>query len=128
MNRLVGKRRVSRQDINKEVLISAPKRNFKFKRGDFMIICQSKMQELLVNKSYVGDTLRVLLFFISITEYGNRIKYYTQREISEQIKVNQAKVSAGIKALVADNIIYKDGRDYYFNDELLIKGYEDYGQ
>lgn len=128
MNRLVGKRKVLNQDLGKEVLITATKRNFKYKRGDFMIICQSKMQEVLINKNYVGDTLRVLLFFMSVTEYGNRIKYFTQREISDKIKMGQSKVSAAVKALVADNIIYKEGRDFYFNDDLLIKGYENYEQ
>jgi DNA-binding MarR family transcriptional regulator len=128
VKKLVGRRKVLNQDLGKEVLISTTKRNFKYQRGDFMILCQSKLLEVLRDKSYVGDTLRVLLFFMSCTEYGNRIEYYTQREIAEQIKVAQPKVSAAVKALEADKVIYKgkNGRDYYFNDELLLKGYEDY--
>jgi DNA-binding MarR family transcriptional regulator len=86
------------------------------------IISQDKILEIVINKHYTGSVFRLLLFFMAITEYDNRIKYYTQKEISQKIKMTQSEVSAAIRTLDTDGIIKKDGRDWYFSDELLVKG------
>lgn len=122
------KRKIGLRDLEKDVLISVPKRVNKFRKGGFLMISQDKMQEIVTEKRYTGDTLRVLLFFITITEYDNRIRGYTQKKIAEKINITQSKVSSAIKCLIEDGIIYKDDetRDFYFSNDLLVKGTQKY--
>lgn len=121
-------RKINHRDLDKDVLISAPRKVKIYREGRFLMLNQDKVLEIITEKRYTGDTLRVFLFFISITEYDNRIKGYTQKKISEKIKINQSKVSTAIKDLESDGIIFKDEetRDYYFTDELLTKGVQKY--
>ena len=125
----MDRRKIGLRDLDKDVLISAPKKVKIYREGGWLMLSQDKVLEIVTEKRYTGDTLRVLLFFISMTEYDNRIKNYTQKKISEKIKINQSKVSTAIRMLEADKIIYKhddETRDFYFSDTLLTKGTKKY--
>jgi DNA-binding transcriptional ArsR family regulator len=80
----------------------------------------------LANIKFGGETLRLFLFYIGIVEYDNKIKRYTQVEISEMIGMAAPNVSNANKKLLEAGIIYKDGRNYYFNDKYLVKGLKRY--
>jgi len=118
------KRKIGMRDYDKDVLISAPRKFKIFREGGFLMLSQDRVMEIISEKRYTGDTLRVFLFFIAVTEYDNRIKGYTQKKIAEKIKITQSKVSSAMKMLIDDGIIYKDEdtRDYYFAGDLLQKG------
>ena len=75
---------------------------------------------------YAGETLRLFLFYIGIVEYDNKIRRYTQPEISEMINVAVPNISKANKILVENGIIYKDGRDFYINEKYLLKGLKRY--
>ena len=122
------KRKIQFRDLDKDIIISVPRKVNKYRKGGYLMLNQDKILEIVTEKRYTGDTLRVLLFFISITEYDNRIRGYTQSKIAEKIKITQSKVSTAVKTLIADSIIFKDEdtRDYYFSDDLLVKGTQKY--
>jgi len=123
------KRKVDINDLNKEILISSQRKTRIYREGGWLMLSQDKVLEIVTEKRYTGDTLRVLLFFISMTEYDNRIKNYTQKKIAEKIKINQSKVSSAIKILEADKIIFQpdeEVKEYYFSEQLLTKGTHKY--
>jgi hypothetical protein len=80
----------------------------------------------LAGIKFPGETLRLLFFYIGVVQYDNRIKYYSQKEIAEMINMAAPNVSVANKNLLEAGIIYKDGRDYYFNDKYLVKGLKRY--
>jgi DNA-binding MarR family transcriptional regulator len=86
------------------------------------VVNQEKVEEMIKSKKYTGETLRLLLFFMSVVEYDNRIKAYTQAQIAEKTSMRQPQISRAMKDLEKDEIIIKDGRDYYFSTEFLAKG------
>jgi len=125
----MNKKKIGLRDLDRDVLISAPKKVRIYKEGRWLMLSLDKVLEIITEKRYTGDTLRVLLFFIAMTEYDNRIKNFTQKKISEKIKISQSKVSLAIKTLEADKIIYRpddEEKMYYFSEELLIKGTQKY--
>ena len=125
----MDKRKIGLGDLDRDVLISAPKKVKVYREGGWLMLSQDKVLEIVTEKRYTGDTLRVLLFFISMAEYDNRIRNYTQKKIAEKIKINQSKVSTAVKILEADKIIYKpddETKEYYFSDSLLTKGTHKY--
>jgi hypothetical protein len=81
--------------------------------------------ELAATK-FNGETLRLFLFYIGAVQYDNRIKRYTQAEISEITTIAQSNISKFNKLLLQAGIIYKDGRDYYLNDKYVMKGLRQY--
>lgn len=115
-------------DLVLNVIPPKKKRNKSYKKGGFFLINQEKLTELLKNKEtskrLTGETLKLLLFYQSLVEYGNRIKGYTQIQMSEMTGMKQSQISRGTKELVSLDIIYKEGRDYYFNNDFLMKGDE----
>jgi len=121
----MGKKKIGFRDLDRDVLISAPRKIKIYEEGHWLMLSQDKVLQIITEKKYTGDTLRVLLFFIAVTDYDNRIKNFTQKKISEKIKISQSKVSLAIKALQADKIIYMpddDEKMFYFSDDLLTKG------
>jgi len=115
-------RKVKLDDLDRNILIETKTRKLNYKKGWFFVVNQEKVQDMIRNKKYNGETLRLLLFFMSIVEFDNRIKAYTQKQIAEKTGMKQPQISRASKELEIDNIIFKDGRDYYFNDEFLTKG------
>lgn len=119
---LLRVRKVDENDLDKNILIETKRKNLNYKKGLFFVVNQEKVQEILKNKKYKGESLRLLLFFMSIVEYDNRIKSYTQIQIAEKTAMKQPQISRAMKELESDGLIYKDGRDYYFNEDFLTKG------
>jgi len=115
-------RKIGVSDFDKNVIIESRRKNLNYKKGWFFVVNQEKVQEMIKNKKYTGETLRLLLFFMSVVEYDNRIKAYTQTQIAEKISMRQPQISRAIKDLESDRIIIKDGRDFYFSTEFLTKG------
>jgi len=96
-------------------------------KGRFCMLNQGETKETnpyikLASVRYAGETIRLFLFYMGVVEYDNKIKRYTQPEISEMINIAVSNISKAKKILEADGIIYKDGRDFYINEKYLIKG------
>jgi len=102
----------------------------KYKEGFFAMINQGdKDYNPFVEISRLklsGETWRLMMFYIGVVQYDNRIKAYTQREIAEMTDMAQPNVSNANKALLEAGIIIKDGRDYYFSDKFVKKGLKRY--
>ena len=117
-------RKVGLKDIGSQIFHHFPKRNNKYRRGRFLQLNQDKVIEICTNKRYTGSIMRVLYYFHGLTEYGNRIPYLSQTTISKTLKMTQSEVSNAIKMLEEDKIIFKKTpyKDFYFSDDLLMKG------
>jgi hypothetical protein len=102
----------------------------KYKKGRFAMYNQGEEEYNpfieLSSVKYAGETLRLFLFYMGVVQYDNRIKSYTQQEISDITNIARTNISKANKILMEDGIIYKDGRDYYFNDKYLVKGLKRY--
>jgi DNA-binding MarR family transcriptional regulator len=125
----VNKRKLGLRDLDKDILISVPRKVKVYREGGWLMLSQDKILEIVTEKRYTGDTLRVLLFFISVAEYDNRIRNYTQKKIAEKLRIGQPKVSIAIKILERDRIIYvpdDETKEYYFSNDLLTKGTHKY--
>lgn len=117
------KEEIEVKDIGKEVFVKTRKRKINYKKGAFFVVNQEEIRKIIQDKKrYTGEVLRLLLFFMSIVEYDNRIKNYTQMQLAELMGVKQPQISRAIKELQESEIIIKDGRDYYFNSRFLTKG------
>jgi len=79
------------------------------------------LDKLILEKKYSISELRTLISLRSRLDFNNRIKAFRQADIAEEIGTGQSNVSKAIKRLEKDNIIRKDGLDYYFTD-TYIKG------
>jgi hypothetical protein len=102
----------------------------KYEKGYFGMFNQGSEDynpyvELAATK-FNGETLRLFLFYIGVVEYDNKIRRYTQQEISEMTTIAQPNVSKFTKTLIEAGIIYKEGKDYYINDKYLVKGLKRY--
>jgi hypothetical protein len=75
---------------------------------------------------FTGESLRLFLFYIGSVEYDNKIKYYKQREIAEITNISRANISEANNNLLNAGVIYKDGKNYYFNDKYVMKGLRQY--
>jgi DNA-binding MarR family transcriptional regulator len=117
-------RRVGLKDIGSQILHHFPKKNNKYRRGRFLQLNQDKVIEICSNKRYSGSIMRVFYYFHGVVEYGNRIPYLSQSAISKILKMSQPDVSNAIKILEEDRIIFKKQpyKDYYFSEDLLVKG------
>lgn len=124
MEKHIGKQsEVELKDIGKELFIKTKKRVINYKKGEFFVVNQEEIKKIIQDKKkYTGETLRLLLFFMSIVEYDNRIKGYTQTQIAEIMGVKQPQISRAMKELESSGIIVKEGKDYYFNSNFLTKG------
>ena len=117
------KHEIEINDIGKEVFIKTKKHKINYKKGAFFVVNQEEIRKIIQDKKrYTGEVLRLLLFFMSIVEYDNRIKGYTQTQLAEIMGVKQPQISRAIRELQNAKIIIKDGRDYYFNPQFLTKG------
>jgi len=99
----------------------------KLTKGRFCMLNQGETNNTnpyieLSSVRYAGETLRLFFFYMGVVEYDNKIKRYTQPEISEMTNISRPNISKAKKILEADGIIYKDGRDFYINEKYLIKG------
>lgn len=101
---------------NVEEIIKIQKRHFK--KGEFFMANLS-LPIALIQKNYNGTTYKVLMYLLTQLDFNNRIKTFRQIDIADAIKTNQANVSRALKVLESDKLIYKDGLDYYFNDEYI---------
>jgi len=119
------KDKIKQEDVGERVLISFPSRVNKYPKGAFGMFSQPGFMKLARDTNYSASA-RLLFFFMAVVEYDNRIKYYTQQEISEVINIARPNVSKATKELVETGVIYKDGRDYYFSEEYVLKGIKKY--
>jgi hypothetical protein len=116
------------RDLGTTVLHHFPKRNNKYRRGKFLLLNQDKVMEICTGKRYPGYVLRVFVYFFGLVDYGNRIPYLSQAAISKNIKITRPEVSLALKILKEDGIIFKKEpyKDFYFSEDLLMKGNEYY--
>ena len=102
----------------------------KYKEGYFGMFNQgdeyTNPLEELAGIKHAGETLRLMLFYMSILDYNNRIRNLPQREIAERINMTRPNVSKANKALEKAGVITRIGRDYYFNDKYMLKGIRRY--
>jgi len=116
---------IRQEDVGERVFVSFSTRVNVYPKGGFGMFLQKGFRELARDASF-SLPARMLFFYMGVVEYDNRIKNYTQQEISEMTNIPQPNVSKATKKLVEDGIIYKDGRDYYFNDKYILKGVKKY--
>jgi len=109
------------EDLSKHAYVKVPWRINKYPRGFFGMYFQPSFIRLAARR-YTGEVASLLLFFMGVVEYDNRIKYHTQEEIADILKMARPNISKAIKVLVKDDVIRKIGRDYYWNEEYIMKG------
>lgn len=72
-----------------------------------------------------GEALRVLNFFMGVTDFGNVVMIST-REIAERLGMQQPNVSRAIKTLVEKEYLFKEKRGrnniYMINPYVAWKG------
>lgn len=122
---MIKKGRIGLEDLGEGYLIFHPSRVDKYPKGGFAMYLQQGFLKL-ASETKFSVSARMLFFYMGVVEYDNRIKNYAQREISEMTGITQANISKATKELLEDGIIYKDGRDFYFNDEYILKGTRKY--
>ena len=113
------------ENLGERVLISIPSRRRGYPKGGFAMFLQQSFLKLAADSKY-SINARMLFFYMAVVEYDNRIKSYTQQEISEMTNIARPNVSKAHKILESDGIIYKDGRDYYFSEEYILKGVKNF--
>ncbi|MCL2412483.1 MAG: helix-turn-helix domain-containing protein [Treponema sp.] len=91
-----------------------------FGKGTFYMQALS-LDRLIIEKKYNFVELRTLIALKARLDFNNRIKNFKQSDIAKEIGSSQPNVSKALKRLLEDNIILKDGLDYYFSD-VYIKG------
>ena len=89
-----------------------------FKKGTFFTMSKL-ISKVVLQKKYTGETFRVLFTLLDMIEFNNRVSSFTQVELAKKLNVNQSNISKALKVLKDDNIIYKQGRDWYFSDEFV---------
>jgi len=118
-------REIDLEDVGKRVLISVPSRVNKYPKGEFAMFLQPSFLKLAQNQNYSASA-RLLFFYMAVAEYDNRIKKFTQQEISETLNIARPNISKANKVLESDGVIYKDGHDYYFSEDFILKGVRKY--
>lgn len=91
-----------------------------FRKGTFYMQTFS-LDTLIISKKYNITELRTLIALKSRLDFNNRIKGFKQSDLADEINSSQPRISQALKKLEKDEIIYKDGVDYYFSD-VYIKG------
>ena len=89
-----------------------------FKKGTFFTMSKL-ISKVVLQKKYTGETFRVLFTLLEMIDFNNRIKTFRQVDIADILKISQSNVSRALKVLKEDNIIYKQGHDWYFSDEFV---------
>jgi DNA-binding MarR family transcriptional regulator len=89
-----------------------------FKKGEFYMESFA-FDRLILDKEYNMVDLRLIIALKSRLDFNNRIKTFRQSEIAEELKSSQANISRAINKLVNDEVIFKDGHDYYFSDKYI---------
>lgn len=105
-------------DEIKEVteIVKIEKRHFK--KGEFFMV-SFEFEKLLLEKNYGVIELKVLVALKCRLDFNNRIRQFTQKDIAQEIKSSQPNVSKALKRLEEDQIIYRDGLEYYFSDSYI---------
>lgn len=93
-----------------------------------VFMLQSFASKVAYRKDYSANTFRVMLFFISLSEYENFVSIDV-KSISENLEMSEASVKRATSQLTNDNIIIKtehpsDKRrvDYFLNPMAVWKG------
>jgi DNA-binding MarR family transcriptional regulator len=89
-----------------------------FKKGEFFM--QSfAFDHLIMERGYNLNDLRLIIALRRRLDFNNRIQTFRQFEIAEELKTGQSNISRAMKKLLNDEVIYKDGHDYYFSDKYI---------
>jgi hypothetical protein len=97
-------------------IIAIQKRHFK--KGEFYMQ-NFAFDKLVLDKKYNSVDLRLIVALKEKLDFNNRISNFTQKEIAERVGSTQPKISRALKKLEEDEVIFKDGLDYYFNDSYI---------
>jgi len=89
-----------------------------FKKGEFFLQTFS-LEDLIIERDYSKTELKTLIALKRRLDFNNRIKGFRQVDLAEEIGTTQPNVSSALKRLLKDEIIYRDGVDYYFSDEYI---------
>jgi hypothetical protein len=89
-----------------------------FKKGAFYME-SFLFDELIMEKGYNVIDLKLIIALKKRLDFNNRIKGFIQKDLAIELKSSQANISRSINKLVKDEVIIKDGIDYYFNDKYI---------
>ena len=89
-----------------------------FKKGEFFMQSFS-FDNLIMERRYNMVDLKLIIALRRRLDFNNRIRTFRQYEIAEELNSSQANISRAMKKLLKDEVIYKDGHDYYFSDKYI---------
>ena len=89
-----------------------------YKKGTFYMET-FEFNKMIIENEYNSTTIRTLLCLKARLQYNNRIATFRQANLAEEAHTSQANISRTLRQLEKDNIIYKDGLDYYFNEKFI---------
>lgn len=98
-------------------IIKIEKRHFK--KGEFLTMKKDFLSFLILKSNYKFLEIKVITYLIENLDFNNRIQSFKQKDIANYIGSTQPKVSNALKKLEDENIIYKNGNDYYFSDKFI---------
>lgn len=98
-------------------IIKIEKRHFK--KGDFLTMKKDFLSFLILKSNYKFLEIKVITYLLENLDFNNRIQSFKQKDIADYIGSTQPKVSNALKKLENENIVYKDGNDYYFSDKFI---------
>ena len=104
--------------VHKDVKILTKHEERHFNKGEFYMRTFS-LEQLILDRDYSGITFRVMTWLLLNLDYNNRIKTFRQSTLAQRLGSSQPRVSAVLKELEKDGIIYKRDDDYYFNDDYV---------
>ena len=100
-------------------LNTGKKPNIYFKKGDFFTMSRLFAKMMMDKTEYNNLTFRLLFLLMNRIDFNNRIQSFSQAELAEELKARQPHVSTSLRVLIADNIVEKRGRDYYFTENFI---------
>jgi predicted XRE-type DNA-binding protein len=90
-----------------------------FKKGDFFTMSRLFAGMMKTKRDYNNLTFRLLFELMERIDYNNRIQTFRQSELATELDAQQPHISVALKMLETDNIIKKEGHDYYFTEEFI---------
>lgn len=77
------------------------------------------LMNFINDKDYGLVDLRVIIALSYKTDGSNRIKFFTQSSLSEDLKTGQSNISKSISKLLDKLVIFERDSEYYFNPDFF---------